>query len=45
MLCDHSLKNKVFHNLNSSSMYILLKKTRTFILTGCREYLCISVCI
>ncbi len=54
MLCDHSLKNKVFIILvvvvvlyvNSAEQIFLLQclqKKRTFILTGCREYLNIFV--
>ncbi len=52
MLCDHSLKKYSFHNFSSSGMYILPNKyfyynifKKTLILTGCREYLYISVCI
>ncbi len=55
MLCDHSLTNTVFIILvvvlvlvcTAEQIFLLqcLQKTWTFILTGYREYLYISVCI
>ncbi len=61
MLCDHSLKNKVFIILVVVVIVVVVcafcwtiviyfccnvfNLNRTFILTGCREYLYISVCI